>query len=327
MGIRYLNNFLKKNASASIKSVKLSDLSGKKIAIDISIYMYKFLHNNTLIENMYLMLSIFRSNNIIPVFIFDGKAPEEKRELLYQRNRMKSIAEEEYNKLNEMLQENKYMEDIERKEIMNNMNMLKRKFISIKRHDIEKVKKLIRFYGASYYDAPGEADTLCALLTIENKVWACLSEDMDMFVYGCPRVLRYLSLFNQSVVLYDLKKILTNLNMTQKEFRQICVLSGTDYNCDYSENNTIYTSIKYFKEYRESKTGLDFYDWLRNNKDDKDNDLLQKIYNMFDLKSNLNVEKIKIVKMVKIANSPINQKEVEQILKEDGFIFPHKNGL
>ena len=71
MGIRYLNRFLKDNASPSIKLCKLADLSGKKIAVDISIYMYRYASENNLIENIYLMLSIFRHYNIIPIFIFD----------------------------------------------------------------------------------------------------------------------------------------------------------------------------------------------------------------------------------------------------------------
>ena len=74
------------------------------------------------------------------------------------------------------------MEEAEKQEIMNNMDMLKRKFVNVSKNDIENVKNLIRSYGATYYDAPGEADELCAMLTIKGKVWAYLSEDMDMFV-------------------------------------------------------------------------------------------------------------------------------------------------
>ena len=69
MGIKHLNKFLKENASPSIKLCHLSELSGKKIAVDISIYMYRFVADDNLIENMYLMLSIFRYYNIIPIFI------------------------------------------------------------------------------------------------------------------------------------------------------------------------------------------------------------------------------------------------------------------
>ena len=95
------------------------------------------------------------------------------------------------------------------------MDQLKKQFVYITHEKIEKVKELIRAYGATYYDAPGEADELCALLVIKKKAWACLSEDMDLFVYGCNRVLRYLSLNNQSFVLYHTKGILSSLNMTQ----------------------------------------------------------------------------------------------------------------
>ena len=97
MGIRYLNRFLKDNASPSINFCRLAELSGKKIAIDISIYMYRFASEDTLIESMYLMLSIFRNYNIIPIFIFDGKPPPEKRELLKKRKEDKQEAEEEGN--------------------------------------------------------------------------------------------------------------------------------------------------------------------------------------------------------------------------------------
>lgn len=81
MGIKYLNGFLRENSPNSIKCINMADLSGKKLAVDISIYMYKFEGDNSLIENMYLMLSIFRYYNITPIFIFDGKPPAEKRTL------------------------------------------------------------------------------------------------------------------------------------------------------------------------------------------------------------------------------------------------------
>jgi hypothetical protein len=71
MGIKDLNLFLRNNCQESIKKLHISEISGKKIAVDISIYLYKFQGENALIENMYLMLSIFRNYNIITVFIFD----------------------------------------------------------------------------------------------------------------------------------------------------------------------------------------------------------------------------------------------------------------
>ena len=329
MGIKNLNKFLKENTKESIKLGHVSELNGKKIAIDISIYMYKFASEGTLIENMYLMLSIFRYYNVIPIFVFDGKPPAEKKELLKKRREDKKEAEEEFNELKNKLEINKNIEESEKQEIMNNMDMLKRKFVNVSKYDIENIKNLIRAYGATYYDAHGEADELCAMLTIKGKVWACLSEDMDMFVYGCPRVIRYLSLLNHTFVMYNMKGILTELGITQKELREICILSGTDYNCingDDAKNHTLYTTLKHFKKYHHNNknnnnNNISFYNWLLNNTTYiNDYELLIRIYDMFDLSKNYC--DIKIFEDIRIANGPIIKQSIHEILKTDGFLFP-----
>jgi len=99
MGIRNLNRYLKESCPDSIRCINLVELSGKRIAVDISIYLYRYEAENALLENMYVMLSIFRHYNIIPIFIFDGKPPPEKYELLKKRQENKTAAKNEYNKL------------------------------------------------------------------------------------------------------------------------------------------------------------------------------------------------------------------------------------
>ena len=69
-------------------------------------------------------------------------------------------------------------------------------------------------FGVTYIEAKGEADQLCAKLVIKRYAYACLSEDMDLFVYGCPRVIRYLSLINETVIIYYLDNILNDLDLT-----------------------------------------------------------------------------------------------------------------
>ena len=105
MGIKHLNQFLRSECGESIKNIQIAELSGKKIAIDISIYAYKYESNDSLIENIYIMLSIFRQNNITPVFVFDGKPPTEKKALLEKRREDKKEAEQEYNILKKKLEE------------------------------------------------------------------------------------------------------------------------------------------------------------------------------------------------------------------------------
>jgi hypothetical protein len=354
MGIKNLNRFLRTECKDSIKLVSLKELSGKKIVIDISIYLFKYAADNCLIENIYLMLSIFRYYHIIPVFIFDGKTPNEKKELIQKRKEDKLEAENEYKILKNKLEEKNELDEIEKQEIINNMDLLKRKFVNISKTDFDNVKKLIIAYGAVYYDAPGEADELCALLTIKGKVWACLSEDMDMFVYGCPRVIRYLSLLNHTIVLYEQKGILENLGVTQKELREICVISGTDYNIyNNNKNNgntrgvpTLYNTLKHFKKYKKSEKGvsdkgvndkgvsdkgendnkkndIEFYDWLIEKTNYiQDYELLKRINEIFDL--TYTNEQVKNFEKIKIINGQIIYADIKEILKKDGFIFPMK---
>jgi flap endonuclease-1 len=334
MGIKKLNSFLRDNCENSIKCIPLADLSGKKIAVDISIYIYKFLAENALIENMYLMMALFRYYNIIPIFIFDGKPPAEKKELLQKRREDKREAEKEYNilksKLEKLKEDVNEDEDNDNQEIIKKMELLKKKFIYVTREQTTKIKELIMGYGMTYYDADGEADELCALLVNKKKVWGCLSEDTDMFVYGCKRVLRYISLMKHNVVLYDTTSILEELGITIKEFREICVLSGTDYNNDRNDRNgndrnnanNLQISFKLFRKYHKTNKSLDFYGWLSENTDfTHDYDTLKKVYNMFDLSENNNIYNIKTIEKIKIINSQINMGVVKPILEEDGFMF------
>lgn len=327
MGIRYLNKFLKENCPQSIRCIHMSDLSGKRIAVDISIYLYKYEADNTLLESIYLMLAIFQHYNVIPIFIFDGKPPAEKKELLQKRKTDKMQAQDEYNRLKEKLSNNIDNDDVQ--DIINNMDQLKKQFIQISREKIEMVKSLIRAWGCTYYDAPYEADELCALLVTKKKVWACMSEDMDMFVYGCNRVLRYFSLISHNVVLYYMKGILSEINMTHKEFKEICVISGTDYNINANgKNNDIHLlqAIKLFKKYKhainENTYKDDFYNWLQENSHgEPDFELLNKINKMFDITEN-HID-LEIFKKIKIVNGPCKEPQIEEIMKTDGFIFAH----
>jgi C1A family cysteine protease len=55
MGIKLLNKFLKEKCTSlhSVCPIHISKLSNKIIAVDISIYLYKYESDNTLIENIY----------------------------------------------------------------------------------------------------------------------------------------------------------------------------------------------------------------------------------------------------------------------------------
>jgi flap endonuclease-1 len=292
MGIRNLNKYLLHNCQNSIRNVHLSQLSGKKISVDISIYLYQFERNGNLIDGMYDMINIFKFYNIIPVFIFDGKPPNEKKYILQERKKEKNKNEEKIKELTDVLNCTLNENIEEKNNILLNIERLKRQTIYMTHDKIEQVKNIIRLNGSTYYDAPSEADELCSILTIREQVWGCMSEDMDMFVYGCPIVIRYFNIYKSSVKIYDIKNILFELNVSFNNFKQICILSGTDYNSHGNKYN-LSRSIYLFNQYQEyinvrknkiTLNKLGFIEWIINNVDAELNyELLYKIYDIFDL--------------------------------------------
>ena len=315
MGVRYLNGYLNSKCVKGIRRIDLSELSNKKIAIDASIYMYNCKLKGGLIEYMYKMIFTFRSYNIIPVFVFDGKPPPEKKNILTARKQKKREAQEEINILAENLKnlsENTNEYNLIHQQILN----LKKRSIYLTYQEICSVKQLLKLSGITYYDSEGEADSLCAKLVIKNIVWGCMTDDTDLFIYGCPRVIRNYNLFNNTAVLYNLKDILKELKLSMNDFKEICIVSGTDYN--HNDNNDLYTTLRYYDEYIKNKKGKNFYEWLHNNTD-YINDYCQLCvsYFIFDV-SVINIEKYE---NMKIFNGPINKYELFGFLKKYNFIF------
>ena len=259
MGVRMLNRYLREYSNDAMKQISMSELSGKKVAIDISIFMYQYKGTNTLLESMTKMIMLFRDYRVVPIFVFDGTPPDEKMEVLNERDATKKEAKEECRHLEDQLRQND-LDTSEREKIQNLLSIEQKKCLRITNANIRDVKNLIRVLGVNYLEADGEADDLCVYLVRKRMVWACMTEDMDMFVYGCQRVLRNFNLEKGTMTLYSMMDILKNLKMTQNEFRDICLLSGTDYN---RTKYTIYTGMSMFYKYmKKRRSNVSFYDWL-----------------------------------------------------------------
>ena len=324
MGIKHLNRvFNQKCSDQAIYKLHLKHLSTKKIAVDASIFLYRFLGDDKLIEQMYLMVSIFRKYDIVPIFVFDGAAPPEKKELLNERKEGKRKAEERYLEMKASVEQNT-LEPDEKYEVELEMEQLKKQFIYIKDGDIKRVKHLLDICGISWVVARGEADEYCAHLIQTEQVYACLSEDMDMFAYGCCRIMRHFSMVKHSVLLYDLPEILRQLGLNLREFRRILVLSGTDYNKD--EPTSLFDVLKWFEAYKADTILLEkdvsFYDWIEANMKSRQNyNQLDKIYKMFVV-----VDKQPPIHSAnfegELKNRNVERGELAKVLAEDGFLFP-----
>lgn len=322
MGIKNLNKFLRENCShRSIKKQSLSKFENKTIVIDTSIYLYRFMSENALMENMYLLISILLSFKMIPVFIFDGKPPPEKQALLKQRRLDKKAAEQKYQLLQRSLTLNTASED-DKSEMLLEMETLRRQFIRITENDVHAVKQLMDAYGVAHYDAPGEADQICAYMVKSGMAWACLSDDMDMFLYGCPRVLRNISLINKTVLVYNTSAILSELNMSDKVFREVMILSGTDYNRNITwtldDVLALYTQYSSSQKHIESME-VGFYEWLFKHTD-KIGEIsdLERVYRLFDIDTAPFIDGIN---RLELYNKRVQTENICNIMEREGFVF------
>lgn len=273
MGIRNLNKYLYDNCSkSSIRKLNIEDMRYKTIVIDTSIYIYKYLKEDKLEINFRRLIKLFIKFHVRPIFIFDGKSPEIKSNLRKERSKIKKDAEFEYNKLN--AQQNASHEIL--------MN-LKKKFVRVKQEDIIMLKDMMKYYDIETIQSEWEADSICADYVRRGNAWACLSDDMDMLVYGCSKVIREFSLYTRCAQLYTLPLILNDLKVSLSAFRDIMVISGTDYNRVDESIVTLNQTLKLYDDYKyQKKNNETFYDWLFNNTNYIQNyDELIKVRKMF----------------------------------------------
>jgi flap endonuclease-1 len=317
MGIKNLNSYLTKKCSThSIFKTSIQSISGKTIAIDISIYLYKYLNQNSLLENIYVMIHIFKANNINPIFVFDGKSPIEKWDTLKERYQNRKAAEETYLKLKAELEAIEINDSI-KKEKMKELNYIKQKTTKITKTHIANVKELIYAFGCIWIDAVGEADQLCAFLVNGGHAYGCLSDDMDMLLYGCPIIIRCFNLYDSTITIYNTENILKDLNMDLTHLRKIIILTGTDYNKNiHNISIDLYESIDFYRKFAEQSEETDFYGWIQKYFPDhiKNIDRLDFVYKLFML-SDFHFE------YLPNNTKSIDYKKIQDLLEPEGFIF------
>jgi len=318
MGIPKLNKWLIDNCRHdSIQKIHLTDLQDKRIAVDISIFLYRFLVDGNFMEQLYLFLSTLRYYCIQPVIIFDGKAPAEKRATIQRRQNDKKDAKTQYLLLEEELANT---EDILlRQDIQKKMAALKKRMVRITWEHIDAAIELIKAFGFEYYLAPHEADQLCVHFAITNNVYAILSDDMDLLLSGAPRLLRGFHVSTHEVNLYDTFAILVDMNMTLEDFRATVALSGTDYELTTPRPNmAIKRCFELYEEYHIENKGESLIDWL-GHKGIIEPVEYQHICSMFEHKA---VELEEFVEKNKPMYRKMNLAEIRTIMRCHKFIFP-----
>jgi 5'-3' exonuclease len=265
MGVRHLNKFLMENCPRSMQYITFEQLRGKTIVVDISIYLYKFKAVDQLIQLITRMFTDFVKYGIKGVFIFDGKPKLNKQIELQLRKDEKEKSWQKY----------KYL--LDNNITTDQLAILKQQCTKVSLTDINNVKTIMDKMGMQYIVAPFEADEICAKLMTDDKVYACMSDDTDMLVYGCKRVLRKVNFDTKTAIIYKLDEILKYLRISYDDFKRLCVIAGTDY----SKTNKQIFMYMYNKYRLSGHTNL--YDWLKNNHMYANYENLESICQDFDI--------------------------------------------
>ena len=340
MGIKYLNRYLKNHCSRGIQSIPIDRLSNKTIVIDTSIYIYRFLETNSLLENFFTFITQCHAFQITPLFVFDGKPDNSKLQTIIERHQKRKGAIMDYYQCKSEL-ENNILSEIDKHKLILKMEQLKKDSTRVKEKHIAQVKQLFDAMKVSYWEASGEADILCAYLVKSKMAWACVSDDMDMFVYDCDFVIREWNIEKQQCMLYERSRIIRELNIDDKYFSAVLVLLGTDYHQESNNSEIIYidTALKWYDQYYYEKNHNrivnddcftvechyeHFYKWLaENGKITHENrEKLSKIYSIFIIPDTLDINQLSNHICFQNKETIIQWDVVKSILTPLGFLFP-----
>lgn len=265
MGIKALSQFLRKKYPEIFKTCYLEQLRGSKIAIDTSILMYKYMSvsksrylgtklidvseiNEKEIKNIWISFFIndaimFLSNKIIPIYVFDGVAPDEKKETLMKRKEVREKREEKIEELSKamVIKDIEELEVDEVEKLLNDNIEIKKMIkndINITKEDTLMLKNLFSSLGIPIVQSNCDAEKTCTMLCRDKKVNCVYSSDTDLIALGCPVSIIKIETNGEKKIVCtytEEKDILEKLNLTKDELTDFCILCGCDYNQNMSK--------------------------------------------------------------------------------------------
>lgn len=268
MGISDFYDVIKSVCPDVLVKISLEMLRGQKIAIDISIFLNQFVKTSgseRWVDRFILMFCCLKKHGIKPVSIFDGPNPpiEKKREQERRRREsakiqaridegkrlikaMKKTAEAGGDLDEETIEKVKAVIGVRRGKNIDVINyddiydVISSLTTHVDRKEIqnlpilpiyaEKAKQIIEMMGFSWFQAEGEAETLCASMCCLGLVDAVMSEDTDVLAYGTPFLMAKFDMKEETVTVVSHEAILEGMEMEHEEFLDLCILLSCDYN-------------------------------------------------------------------------------------------------
>lgn len=280
MGIKGVYPFIKKKLETfrpgnhkftpPFQELPLKNFSGRKIAIDAPTWMYvnmssintresqnvNFLKGEELNRNKVVtewmksclnFLNTWLDHGLIPIMIFDGKFPEEKKATQTGRIEKRQLVKDEIVSLKDILRSGiKSAPDLGPKvsqkrdystmsmdQVADRLRKISATNVFVSREDILKLQSILTNIGIPVMVAPTEAEKLCSYLIKFGHCDLVFTTDSDATTYGAEKIINKIyakSDGNHYVSLINLSGILRVLDLTYLEYVDLCILCGTDYN-------------------------------------------------------------------------------------------------
>ncbi len=225
MGIKDLFKVIEDECPEQLQTIPLTNLSGYRIAVDVSIYLYKYIRacgEKAWISAFITFLITMKESGATLVLVADGPntPPEKKLEQESRRaqtersvNRMKEcerlrkLIRDEYCETEraidgQLRKECEILIAAEKSQKGITVNYsdpfdviqwldvtgdrLKKQTMPITERHRQIAEDLFRMLGFAYIKADGEAEALCAYLAVDGQVDGVATEDTDVLAYGCP---------------------------------------------------------------------------------------------------------------------------------------------
>lgn len=274
MGLDGFLAFAKKKYPGVIINEHVTLYSHQRVFMDVSSYIYKYIsifgnQNSRWLGCLLQMFLNLKSYKVHVVPVFDGKAPDEKKEELEDRKEKRektknkvnlleqavecyknnSLSEEQRlllkdtvkdlqakgksTKLKSLLfkiEESSSISDNDITDVENYIFSLKRTMFYMGSKEMERVKELLNILGIPYIQSPDEAEAQCSYLCRKGYGTAVISCDTDCFAHGCPNVVLSYEPSTGAVVVVKTEQLLKEMDINQIEFVDFAILIGCDYN-------------------------------------------------------------------------------------------------
>ncbi len=252
--------------------IEIDQLRQKKLAVDAYNIIYQFLasirgYDGSLLSDTegtitsHLTGLLYRNARLLEkgvklVYVFDGEPSKLKREEIRRRAQVKAKAREE---LEEALERG----DMERAKVV------AQRTSKLTRPMVEDSKKLLKLLGIPVVEAPQEGESQAAYLVQQKKVWGVASQDYDSLLFGCPVLIRNLTLSGRrklpksnryitvNVEEYQQHELLKTLELSREQLIDMSILIGTDFNPDGVKGVGPKTAYKLIKEHKNLETVLE----------------------------------------------------------------------